>query len=68
MLTLIALAFMAWSVLVPTPLPVMLAMTIGQVIGTAAFAIYGWIVYRDLVRQRVERRSSERIEVGESAP
>lgn len=67
-LTLIALAFMAWSVLVPTPLPVMLAMTIGQVIGTAAFAIYGWIVYRDLVRQRVERRSSERIEVGESAP
>jgi hypothetical protein len=51
-LTLIALALMVWSVLVPTPLPVMVAMTIGQAIGTAAFGIYLFIVYRDLSRRR----------------
>ncbi|MFT3694458.1 MAG: hypothetical protein QM831_15025 [Kofleriaceae bacterium] len=52
-LTLIGLAFMAWSILVPTPLPVMLAMSVGQVIGTAAFALYLIVVIR---RLRSERR------------
>lgn len=51
-LTLVALGLMVWSVLVPTPLPVMLAMTVGQAIGTAALAIYGWIVYRDVARKK----------------
>ena len=51
-LTLIGLALMAWSILVPTPLPVMLAMTIGQAIGTLAFAIYGYVVVRDVRRAR----------------
>jgi uncharacterized protein (DUF2062 family) len=46
-LTIIALALMIWSMLDPTPLPVMLAMTIGQVIGTLAFALYGYAVVRD---------------------
>ena len=46
-LTLIALALMAWSMLVPTPLPVMLAMTVGQAIGTSAFALYLFVVIRD---------------------
>ena len=36
-LTLVALAMMVWSVLRPTPLPVMLAMSLGQAVGTAAF-------------------------------
>ena len=62
-LTLIALALMVWSVLEPTPLPVMLAMTLGQALGTAAFATYGWIVFRDITRQRKERRSSQSIEL-----
>ncbi|HEY5923825.1 MAG TPA: hypothetical protein VIV11_19220 [Kofleriaceae bacterium] len=57
-LTLIALALMVWSVIVPTPLPVMLAMTVGQGIGTAAFAIFGWVVFKDLTRKRRERRDS----------
>lgn len=47
-LTLVALALMVWSVLVPTPLPVMLAMTVGQAIGTLAFAIYLGVVVRTL--------------------
>jgi hypothetical protein len=51
-LTLVALALMVWSVLVPTPLPVMVAMTVGQALGTAAFGIYGYVVYRDISRHR----------------
>jgi hypothetical protein len=45
---------MVWSIVVPTPLPVMLAMTVGQIIGTLAFAIYVHIVVRTL---RSERKS-----------
>ena len=47
-LTLLALGLMVWSVLVPTPLPVMLAMTVGQAIGTVAFAIYIGVVVRTI--------------------
>lgn len=50
-LTLVALALMVWSVLVPTPLPVMLAMTVGQAIGSTAFAIYLFVVVRALRRE-----------------
>jgi hypothetical protein len=57
-LTLVALALMVWSVLVPTPMPVMLAMTIGQGLGTTAFAIYGLIVLKDLTRVRRAKRDS----------
>ena len=50
-LTLVALALMVWSMLQPTPLPVMLAMTLGQVIGTAAFGLYLYAVIRELRRE-----------------
>ena len=59
-LTLIALALMVWSVLVPTPLPVMLAMTVGQAIGTTAFAMFLFVVVRDLRRSRRASRDSAR--------
>ncbi len=49
-LTLIGLALMVWSILVPTPLPVMLAMSVGQMVGTAAFGLYIFIVVRELRR------------------
>jgi hypothetical protein len=49
-LTMIGLAFMVWSILVPTPMPVMLAMSVGQGIGSLAFGIYLYIVVRDLRR------------------
>lgn len=52
LLTLCALALMVWSILVPTPLPVMLAMTVGQGLGTVAFGIYVYIVVRDVRRKR----------------
>jgi hypothetical protein len=51
LLTLVGLALMLWSLVVPTPLPVMLAMTVGQAIGTLAFGIYLYVVVRDLRRK-----------------
>ncbi len=65
-LTLFALALMVWSMLDPTPLPVMLAMSLGQVFGTVAFALYGLAVYKDLRRIRRERRESQEIPIMES--
>ena len=50
-LTLLGLGFMMWSMVAPTPLPVMLAMTVGQALGTAACAIYAFIVIRELRRE-----------------
>jgi hypothetical protein len=57
-LTLVALALMCWSMIVPTPLPVMLAMTVGQCLGTTAFAIFIFVVIRDIRRDRREQKSS----------
>lgn len=57
-LTLGALALMVWSMLDPTPLPVMLAMSVAQGLGTLAFGLYGFAVYKDLRRIRRERRES----------
>jgi hypothetical protein len=51
-LTLIGLALMVWSMLQPTPLPVMLAMTVGQGVGTTAFGLYIYVVVRELRRER----------------
>ena len=59
MLTLVGLALMVWSLLQPTPLPVMLAMTVGQVIGTIAFAIFVIVIVRD-VRQRLRTPGERR--------
>jgi len=57
-LTILALALMAWSMLEPTPLPVMLAMSVGQLIGTVAFALYGIAIWRDFRQSRRDRRDS----------
>ena len=62
-LTLLALGLMVWSMLDPTPLPVMLAMSLGQMLGTFAFALYGFAVWKDLRRIRRERRESTPPEV-----
>ena len=47
-LTLVGLALMIWSMLDPTWLPVMVAMTAGQVVGTSAFVIFGVTIIRNL--------------------
>jgi hypothetical protein len=50
-LTLVGLALMAWSMVQPTWMPVMLAMSVGQAIGTTAFAIFLVVIVRDLRRR-----------------
>ncbi len=55
LLTLVGLALMVWSLLQPTPLPVMLAMTVGQLAGTTAFGLYLYVVIRELRRERNPR-------------
>jgi hypothetical protein len=57
--TIIGLAFMVWSLLVPTPMPVMLAMSIGQVFGTTAFMLYLTAIVIDLRRERRAKRESQ---------
>ena len=43
-----ALGLMSWSLFDPRPLPVIAAMSIGQVLGTFSFALFLWLVARDL--------------------
>jgi hypothetical protein len=57
-LTILALALMVWSMMQPTPLPVMLAMSVGQLIGTIAFALYGIAVAKDVFAVRRARRAA----------
>lgn len=59
-LTAIGLGFMLWSIFVPTALPVVLAMSLGQGIGILAFALYGYVVFADLRTQRAATRAALR--------
>ena len=51
-LSLVALALMMWSLFDPRPPPVLIALSLGQVIGTASFALYLAIVVWNLRRRR----------------
>jgi hypothetical protein len=53
LLTLVGLALIVWSVVDPRPVPVMLAMSVAQGIGTLAFLLYLTVVLLDLRRARV---------------
>jgi hypothetical protein len=59
-----ALALMTWQVFDPSVWPVMIAMSLGQVLGTASFAAFGYVVFADFRARRREagdalpRRSS----------
>lgn len=59
LLTVIGLAFMVWSLVQPTPLPVMLAMSVGQMFGMLAFGIYLYVILVDIRRARRARRDSK---------
>jgi hypothetical protein len=47
-----ALALMTWQVFDPTVWPVMVAMSMGQVLGTLSFAAFGWVVLGEFRAQR----------------
>lgn len=63
---LFALALMIWSVFSPTVWPVMIAISLGQLVGTCSFALFLIVVARDLdlgaVLGRLRRRVSPRSE------
>jgi hypothetical protein len=47
-MALIALPMMVWSVFSPTVWPVLVALSVGQVIGTLSFVLFLVVVARDL--------------------
>ncbi len=58
---LLGLALIVYSVIVPRPIPVFLAMTLGQVIGTVSFGMFLAAVIHDLRRSRVLGRRHEAV-------
>jgi hypothetical protein len=52
-LALIGIGFMLWGVLAPTPMPVILAMSVGQGLGCLSFLLYLIVVITDLRRRKV---------------
>ena len=53
-----ALALMTWQIFDPTVWPVMVAMSLGQVLGTASFAAFGYVVYADYRARRRPAKES----------
>jgi len=60
-LALAALGMFVWSVLDPRPIPVILAMSVGQVLGTLSLAILLGVVALDL-------RAAERTRASSASP
>jgi hypothetical protein len=58
-MTLIGLALMVWSMAQPTPMPVILAMSVGQGLGTLAFLLFGVVVLIDQLRKQREAGAHE---------
>jgi hypothetical protein len=58
-----ALALMTWQVFDPTVWPVIVAMSLGQVLGTASFAAFGYVVFADYRRRRRGEKEATPIEV-----
>jgi hypothetical protein len=59
-LALVALALMMWSLVDPRPVPVILAMSVGQVLGTVSFVTFLVVVARDLRRADRARAGEHR--------
>ncbi|HKU38092.1 MAG TPA: hypothetical protein VJR89_08095 [Polyangiales bacterium] len=50
---LLALGLMVWGVLDPRPIALVVAMSVGQALGTASFGLYALVVIADLRHARV---------------
>jgi len=55
LLALLALGLMVWSLFEPTPMPVLVAMSVGQVLGTVSLLMFGAVVLTDIRRARLDR-------------
>jgi hypothetical protein len=54
-LALLGIALMVWSLVEPTPMPVLIAMSAGQVFGTLSLAAFLFVVVADLRRAKLDR-------------
>ncbi len=52
-LALVALGLMAWSQFDPSPIPVIVAMSVGQAIGTLSLAYYGIAILAEMRQKRI---------------
>ena len=59
-----ALALMTWQLFDPRVFPIIVAMSIGQILGTASFVAYLYVVVTDL-RRRYRRAEAESDKVNE---
>lgn len=50
---LVALSLMAWGIVDPKPISLVVAMTVGQALGTLSFAVFWLVVINDLRHSRV---------------
>lgn len=57
-LAIMALALMLWSLVDPTPAPVLIALSVGQAVGTVSFLAYLVVVVWDVRRARAKARES----------
>jgi hypothetical protein len=58
-LALVALPLMIWSLFDPTVWPVLVALSLGQGIGTLSFAIFLFVIARDLgIKRKLARESA----------
>jgi hypothetical protein len=58
-LALVGLALIVWSLLDPRPIPIMVAMSVAQGLGTLSFAIFLAVVLQDAWRANRKRKSEE---------
>lgn len=58
--TLLALALMVWGVLDPQPIALVIAMSVGQALGTLAFATFCAVVSIDLIHAKVLSQRARR--------
>jgi hypothetical protein len=60
-MALVALGLMVWSLLEPTPMPVLVAMSVGQILGTISLLMFLAVVAADMRAAHLERapRSAE---------
>jgi hypothetical protein len=55
-LSLASLGLMVWSMVDPAPIPVIVAMSAGQIVGTISFAMFIYVVIVDLrLAKRIDR-------------
>jgi hypothetical protein len=56
----VALVLMVWGIFDPHPISLVIAMSIGQALGTASFAVFCFVVFIDLRRSRIFSRVAAR--------